>query len=587
SAGYARLFERDSEAALRRSAVLLGAVHPGDRKAVHASLEAAIAGSAPWDASFRIVRPSGGDCWIHAMSSVSRRADGTRVWHGMLADITELQEARRSAEQANIAKSQFLAMMSHEIRTPMNGVIGMTSLLMDTPLSAPQREFTEIIRASGESLLTLINDILDFSKIEAGRIDLENVEFDLRDCVEGALSLLAHKASEKGVDLLYEVEEGVPSFIRGDSTRLRQIVVNLVGNALKFTQEGEVELHVSPVAPVPGAAATERELHFSVRDTGIGIAPEAQKRLFNSFTQVDASTTRKYGGTGLGLAISKRLAELMGGRMWVESEVGKGSTFHFTVRAEWVRKAKAFAASGQTRIRGRRVLAVDDSATNRRILGALAEKWGLSMTLVETPEEVLRRLRDGEVYDMAIIDMQMPGMDGLMLAREIREMAEGEALPLLLVSSIGRNIDEEAPGLFAACLSKPLRPSQLFDTLANIMGATLSAPAMPVEKPEPTPPVPAGHGGSILLAEDNAVNQKVALHMLAKLGYRADVAGNGLEVLDSLERQAYDIILMDVQMPEMDGLEATRKLRARKSDDRGPWIIALTANAMEGDRDLC
>ncbi len=586
SAGYRELFGRDPAEVLRRSAVLLMTVHPDDRRAVRASLEKAITDVVPWEHSFRIVRPDESVRWIHARSAVGRRPDGVRVWYGVLADITELQEARQSAEQANVAKSQFLATMSHEIRTPMNGVIGMTSLLMDTPLTAEQKEFAEVIRYSGESLLTLINDILDFSKIEAGKFDLEEEEFDVRGCVESSLSLLAPKAGEKGVDLLYDVADGVPGLVRGDVTRLRQILVNLLGNAIKFTERGEVELSVRPAPDAAPGADGRQELVFAVRDTGIGIPPEAQKRLFNSFTQVDASTTRKYGGTGLGLAISKRLAELMGGRMWLESEPGRGSTFFFTLRAEWVRKSRAFVAPEQVQLRGRRVLAVDDNAANRRILGALLAKWGVQATLVDGPEAALGLLRRGDRHDLAILDMQMPGLDGVMLARAIRELPGAGGMPLVLLSSIGRQSPKEHPGLFVACLTKPVKPSQLFDVLAGILAGV--RPETAVEPEVAVAPAVVGKLGRILLAEDNTVNQKVALHMLSRMGYRADVAANGLEVLEALKRQPYDVILMDVQMPEMDGMEASRRIKAAPIAGRPvPWIIALTANAMEGDREKC
>ena len=596
SAGYRDLFGRDPAGVLKRSAVLLTTVHPDDRRKVYASLERAIAQALPWEDTFRILRPDQSERWIHARSSVAGQPDGTTVWFGVLADVTEQQEARRvaeelntkleaavvKAEQANQAKSHFLATMSHEIRTPMNGVIGMTSLLLDTPLTGQQKEFAEIIRYSGESLLTLINDILDFSKIEAGRFDLEREVFDVRDCVESALDLLAAKAAEKGIDLLYEMADGVPHDVRGDVTRLRQILVNLVGNALKFTERGEVEL---TVRTAPGASDQPRELVFAIRDTGIGIPADAQGKLFSSFTQVDASTTRKYGGTGLGLAISKRLAEMMGGRMWVESEPGRGSTFFFTVQVEWIHAARPYVAAGRPQLRGKRILVVDDNATNRRILATLTDKWGMFATVVDGAAAALELLQQDERFDLAILDMHMPEMDGVMLAREIRRLPGRSMIPLLLLSSIGQQQDREEPGLFAACLSKPAKPSHLFDTLVRIFGgAEPTTGPLPVVAAEPR----GSRTERILLAEDNAVNQKVALHMLARLGHRADIAANGLEVLQALARQDYDIILMDVQMPEMDGLEATRKIKAGLvAGHPNPWVIAVTANAMEGDREAC
>ncbi len=457
SAGYRALFGREPEEVLKRSAVLLTTVDPEDRGLVHASMERAIVQVAPWVLSFRIRRPDGGVRWIQANSAVDRRPDGTRVWFGVLSDTTELQEARRSAEAANVSKSQFLATMSHEIRTPMNGVIGMTSLLLDTPLTTQQKEFTEIIRQSGESLLTLINDILDFSKIEAGRVELEAEPFSLRECVESALNLLSAKAAEKGLDLLYDVGEGLPTEVRGDVTRLRQILVNLIGNALKFTERGEIEVTVKALPADAAKSDQPREILFAVRDTGIGIPAEAQARLFGSFTQVDASTTRKYGGTGLGLAISKRLAELMGGRMWLQSEPGRGSTFFFTLRTEWVHRSRPYVPVAQVQLRGRRLLVIDDNAANRRILGSLAEKWGLRAVLVERPADALAQLRQGERFDLAVLDMHMPEMDGVMLAREIRRLPGGTSLPLVLFSSIGsQHCCRDARGAMRPCCSTPL-----------------------------------------------------------------------------------------------------------------------------------
>ncbi|MBP6506410.1 MAG: CHASE domain-containing protein [Opitutaceae bacterium] len=591
SAGYRDLFGRDPAEVMKRPAVLYTAVHPDERRAVRTNLEAAIAGPKAWDNTFRIVRPDGTIRWIHARSSVTPRPDGTRVWFGVLADITELQEARQAAEQAmlkseeaNRAKSQFLAMMSHEIRTPMNGVIGMTSLLLDTPLTAQQKEFAEIVRSSGESLLTLINDILDFSKIESGRLDLESEVFSVRECVESTLDLLAHRAAQNGLDLLYEIGEGVPVEVRGDITRLRQILVNLTSNALKFTEKGEVELTVRAAT----LDATHCELTFAVRDTGIGIPAEAQNKLFSSFMQVDASTTRKYGGTGLGLAISKKLAEMMGGRMWLESEPGLGSTFFFTVKVEPVHAgSRLFVAMSRPALRGKRLLVVDDNATNRRILSTLADKWGMSAAVVSSGTAALALLQAGERFDVGILDMQMPGMDGVMLARALRALSSGGDFPIILLSSIGGNHDKAEPGLFDASIAKPAKPSQLYDAVVKVFSSAAPFPMVPATRIDVTA-IGTTHTEHLLLAEDNAVNQKVALHMLARIGYRADAVANGMEVLSALRRQAYDIILMDVQMPEMDGLEATRQIRAGAAGtNRKPWIIALTANAMEGDRELC
>lgn len=510
---------------------------------------------------------------IYAICGIA--TDITDQKKGQAVLIEELRRANERAEAAVRAKSEFLTNMSHEIRTPMNAVIGFAGLLSETKLTPEQRIYVDTIRSSSDTLLTLINDILDFSKIESEKLELEMVSFDLRECLEHIFDLVSEKAAQKDLDIYYTVTEDTPPEVVSDSTRIRQILFHLVSNAIKFTEKGEVEISLE----AKRLRRNQYELHFCVRDTGIGIPADEVDKLFQPFSQLDISMSRNYGGTGLGLAISRRLAEFLGGRIWVESELGVGSKFHFSFPCKASDKSLAAYLQSSRALKGKRALLVTEYESSRKILTQYLECWGMEVLSVQTLPEVVNRISFGEKFDLAILDLKST-LEWPLLTL-IKESARDENLPIFFYSYT--YLKSSKTPYIDCYMTKPIKPLQLFSRLHELLGASSLAVEEEMAEEDPTTILNI----RVLVAEDNVVNQKVTVQILRSMGYRADVAANGREVLEMLRKVRYDVVLMDVQMPEMDGLEAARRIRRGEHGSYQPYIIAVTANALKGDRERC